>query len=856
MSKTIPVILILIIGISFNVYALTEDTHKAINDEIAKSKINGFSLDMYLVTQLGFSKGINEELNGIDAQGNSKNKEVYWWLGYGGEQEDRPGSFSDYFQNKPTRSANHFHNPLKHMSEAGLNELLGFYTGQSSVLWSQNPNQQIGGKWSWSDARNYFYSALTSTNKTQRDEYFAKTFRAVGQLMHIVQDASVPEHVRNDAHVLPAYEAYVEKMRPTLWNNWINNPIFDKSILNIPTVSLAPVPISRIIDTDLYNSQNPNITTSSKIGLAEYTNANFLSPDTMFTDDLSPDHRHYSPYPRAREASLWTDTSNILPRLYLKKTGEGEPVTHLAVVSLLYKYRDKYFPQYYLHIPVALDDECKKEYASKLIPRAVGYSAGLLNYFFRGEIDMISDNTAGTGYVIVNNTDENMSGTFELWYDSKNNTRVKLRSWSLSIDKKSSGNNKSTNISFTPPSDAKELCKFILVFKGQMGYEQNMVIGKVLNIGECVTGRYVKVSHNSGDKGFSITVYTESGKIFAPFPDISDYPIVFVSVRFNISNYDEFIVAIINGNYEFRKFKIDEPNKTIKYIGVVLSLPTHIKNIRYEKICEYTEDNSDFCRNYETGERGTYKIAFERSFREAGQITLSDFYYNGEVINPFGSYYDFNDQGVILGQYCNGRGFYYDFFVESYEWKFGLYYNGKLTSSIIDFCYDGAYSVSGDQCDALSSYNLCSGLKPGDIIEADIPIALFNETQYAYGHYISVYPNSWKLNKIFSPAPLTSNEGIKTMLRKDNGQSFYVLSEGMSVSYSYSSELGVINDRMLLSGDNQYDTSIGWSSDGNIIECFIDEEEQLICNKLNSVGGALFGSFQDLQYFDVSLKFP
>ncbi|OGW38148.1 MAG: hypothetical protein A2Y97_01485 [Nitrospirae bacterium RBG_13_39_12] len=482
MRKRVLIIFCLIVLlISFfysHVLALQEETHRAININIAERTINGFSLDTYLIHNLGFIDGYKQKFGGVNASGGRVNQSIAEWLGYGGIQEDRPGSITDYIQNKPTRSVNHFHNPLKYWSEAGLNEFLGFYTGQSSVLWSQNPNQHIGGKWSWSDARNYFYSALTSTNKTQRNEYFARTFRAVGQLMHLVQDASVPEHVRNDAHVLPAYEAYVEKMRPTFWNNWINNPIFDKSNFNIPTVSSAPVPISRIIDTDLYNGQNPEITTNSGIGIAEYTNANFLSRDTMFTDDLYSSHRHYAPYPKGSNAILWTDSSNN--RRYLRKVGDGDAITHLAIASILYNDRLKYFPQYNRFLPVGLDDKCYEKYASLLIPRAVGYSAGLLNYFFRGDIEVIPDDGTGSGYVIVNNTDEDMSGTFELWYDNKNDDRVKAWSSYLSIHKKSSGNNKSTNIIFTPPTNAKEDGKYMLVFRGKLGNEENAVAGRSL----------------------------------------------------------------------------------------------------------------------------------------------------------------------------------------------------------------------------------------------------------------------------------------------------------------------------------------------------------------------------------------
>lgn len=470
-------------------YSLKEATHKSINENIAGRTVNEFSLNDYLMNHLGFKAGVKEPLHGYsEFYRQYVNQRIENWLGEGGFQEDRPGEWYDYFLNRPTRSVNHFHNPLKHWSEAGLNDILGLYSGQSSVLWSQNPNQHIGGKWSWKDARDYFYAGLTSSKTADREMNFSNMFRAVGQLMHLVHDSSVPEHTRNDAHALPAYEAYVENVRnanSTLWRSWINgSPPFDKSILNVPTVPLAPVPISRIIDTDRYTGMNPEVTIDSRIGLAEYTNANFLSRDTMFTDDLNSTNRHYFPYPKGSNAILWTDSSNN--RRYLRKTGDGEPISHLTVASILYNDRLKYFPQYNRALPVGLDDKCYQEYAYKLIPRAVGYSAGLLDYFFRGDIDMVPDDATGSGYVIVNNSNEDMNGTFELFYDKTTDERVKLTvpilSTPITIGKKSSGNNKSPNITFSAPTDAKEPGKYMLVFKGNLGNETDSVVGKVIEL--------------------------------------------------------------------------------------------------------------------------------------------------------------------------------------------------------------------------------------------------------------------------------------------------------------------------------------------------------------------------------------
>lgn len=155
------------------------------------------------------------------------------------------------------------------------------------------------------------------------------------------------------------------------------------------------------------------------------------------------------------------------------KVGNGEHIEHLAIVGWMYKrlpdlFRGAFRPVY-------------SEYAEKLIPRAIGYSAGLLNYFFRGQINMIPDNQTGSGYIIVNNSDEDMSGSFELYYDNTSDQRLNIWSNTLNIGKVSSGNNKSANISFTPPSDAKEIDKYMLVFRGQLGNETDAVVGRVIS---------------------------------------------------------------------------------------------------------------------------------------------------------------------------------------------------------------------------------------------------------------------------------------------------------------------------------------------------------------------------------------
>ena len=99
------------------------------------------------------------------------------------------------------RSRNHFHNPIDNSGFSGIWDT-GLLSGMSALDWAmQPPNSQNCGCYSWNDVRDYYYRALTSPDKGTREIYFAETFRGIGQLMHLVPDMSVPEHVRNNSHI-------------------------------------------------------------------------------------------------------------------------------------------------------------------------------------------------------------------------------------------------------------------------------------------------------------------------------------------------------------------------------------------------------------------------------------------------------------------------------------------------------------------------------------------------------------------------------------------------------------------------------------------------------------------------------
>ncbi len=198
-----------------SVWAYAIRTHR----EIARQAVTVSSLDAVLKTDLGFPDGQGTMFS--LSPGKSA-KQADEWVRDGAQSEDEPD----------IRVLNHFHNPLRLWGEAGLRWPV-LPDGQSSVLWQQNPAQSPGGRWSWQDARRRYLRALSASTKPERNQAFAELFRNLGQLTHLVQDATVPAHVRNDPHLTfvnpDGYEDWVERTRqstPALFQSLISATLY------------------------------------------------------------------------------------------------------------------------------------------------------------------------------------------------------------------------------------------------------------------------------------------------------------------------------------------------------------------------------------------------------------------------------------------------------------------------------------------------------------------------------------------------------------------------------------------------------------------------------------------------------
>jgi len=527
-------------------FTLEKPTHEYVSQQIAQRTVNGFSLDAYLKNSLGFQGGAGEPILAYsETKKRTMKRAIFEWLGEGGIKEDEPEGYSKYLSNT-ARNNNHFHNPLvETWDKAGLDidvsALRSLFPllfrlpypfpdhikGQSSILWAHNKNQDSGGKWSWYDARDYFYKGLTLTDKTQRDTAMANTFRALGQLMHLIQDASVPAHVRGEFHFLPFhYESWLEALRNgssqedrQRFNNFIAIPsFFDRSILDgspnpLPSISgFELTPIARIIDTDQYNGSNPEVTFTRPVGIAEFTNANFFGEfvSLPFAPKCpSPDLKSSNVEEKKYDLRDPSDPNKTVARkYYYRKIDEAGNGYRLATVGFLKDYITKYFPSYMelLRRAPALDEGVYNDYAEKLLPRAVGYSAGLLEYFFSGRLQVTSlPIFYKNGIYIMRGKIKNITPTQETmkngWFtlsyhytptgkptDGSEDIygQTSVCSSESPCEELKYQDEKSFDFILPEliPKGLYDSVKFTLAFKGTLGNEEGAVIGKYFTPGE------------------------------------------------------------------------------------------------------------------------------------------------------------------------------------------------------------------------------------------------------------------------------------------------------------------------------------------------------------------------------------
>ena len=452
------------------------------------------------------------------------------------------------------RGYNHFYNPLLASMLAGLDDYpfplfrifggkgsscgdlystvgipaLGWVTGDSSrPCGVGNSDDDNLNAYSWKDARQTYYESFYYPER--RDYYLSLFFEQFGRVLHMLEDMSVPAHVRNDmvGHLTPKGWEYMKgnwkKEDWKIWksyrkyggNNYENYVEINKKQGDISTYigsKYAVVPkfakTEQYWDKDRYNGTNPEITVSEQVGLSEYTNANFVSIETLFSNNSPDNENKRFPYPRAssmdREYPVFISQIEAEDGKYdniplLNKVRNGEIINKgfIGVKYLAYPIKSEAINSERLYF---FNDPVYENHADILIPKTIAYTAGLINYFFRGRMGIvpkfseydvngkafrkITVDATNSSYWIDDQIEPMPDGTIDLvirYKASPDDTEYSYTKAEYNNGEKGNYFQESNKASFefyidnSPiPTTASDLRVF-LVYHGKLGEEENSV---------------------------------------------------------------------------------------------------------------------------------------------------------------------------------------------------------------------------------------------------------------------------------------------------------------------------------------------------------------------------------------------
>jgi hypothetical protein len=334
------------------------------------------------------------------------------------------------------RSAHHFFDPIHEKGLTWGDWPLCFEDGVRADHWSGSAGPVILNGYDIEDAKLHYLDALKGPNPGTRDVALRELFYALGHAVHLVQDMAQPEHTRNDQHLpfLP-----FRATAASIYENWgLANlvPQVHEGTPTPPIVDYGGYPTVKLPDYASYfhtPERDPSGWSLGR-GLADFANRSFVTQDTNYDDYFGTFLRCYDyPYPRLDEA---TGRTRLVSRAvrdedgyccttvefeesvfesrfpdYITGTIETDPAHTFASSMNLETARYDARRTFY-----SLGDESYLTRASMLIPRAVGYSAGLIEHFFRGKIDAVwAKQTNGTYNARITNRSEETIGP-DAWF--------------------------------------------------------------------------------------------------------------------------------------------------------------------------------------------------------------------------------------------------------------------------------------------------------------------------------------------------------------------------------------------------------------------------------------------------------
>jgi hypothetical protein len=325
-----------------------------------------------------------------------------------------------------------------------------------------NPNMPEPGRrntFTVIDAREAMFRALTmmtivdgeyvnllsgdaTVNEQWRQAYWALTFRALGDVLHLNQDMAQPQHTRNEAHSgkycytfecmaghTSVYEKYINAraLKTQSFNSLA--PFKQPVTIDPQPLPLAGYAIPSFAKYTDYWATAPGTSSQEGKGLAEFSNRGFFTAKMNLGEA-----GNVFPLP-SRDPSQYTAVEQV-PTRWDGSSGDGMTPVKVLYGSVKDSLEDRLYMNVSLSTSGVWDQFLTKKsstpkyalnrlnydaMAEMLLPRAVAYSAGLINFFFRGRLEIslpdegvfaIADHSTKEGFKTLRAKLKNTTSTF------------------------------------------------------------------------------------------------------------------------------------------------------------------------------------------------------------------------------------------------------------------------------------------------------------------------------------------------------------------------------------------------------------------------------------------------------------
>jgi hypothetical protein len=276
-------------------------------------------------------------------------------------------------------------------------------------------------------AKQHLRRAIVATDLELRNQAAADLFVSLGHIMHLVEDMAQPQHTRNDFH-LTLEGTSVETLTFLYSGTWSRYEKWcEQNLSNKIIASYGPVELN--FYEDFFKSYDGR-------GLAEYSNRNFVTEHTNYSDSPCPPFDHAIPMlangtPRQEThvvtVTSWDEsaaTDTITTAEYddvVFSFPTYDSLTGTSTVNpnhTFYSYFDYELKQATGERAYSLPESAFASQAALLVPRAVGYASGILQHFFRGEVSAEwKERGAGTYDLVLHNlSNAPFEGKVEAYY--------------------------------------------------------------------------------------------------------------------------------------------------------------------------------------------------------------------------------------------------------------------------------------------------------------------------------------------------------------------------------------------------------------------------------------------------------